>query len=201
MRRVPTNNPFRFKKLAQQLHGFTSGLSDNFSTAWAKLLVSSIGEKSVMRHDFDLCRGYNLQIGSHVTIEPYFVMFGRGRVEIADHCYIGHHCFVGTLDQVTIGSKTLVAAYCYIIDHNHGIVHGIPPYDQPVQISKVKIGSGVWIGTHSVILQGVTIGDGAVVGAGSIVTESIPPNAIAVGVPARVIKYRSESEIRLLGNE
>ena len=52
----------------------------------------------------------------------------------------------------------------------------------------------MWIGSYVIILDGVTIGDGAVIGAGSVVTKNIPPYAIAVGNPARVIKYRFDSE-------
>lgn len=54
----------------------------------------------------------------------------------------------------------------------------------------VIIGNDVWIGARVVIRRGVTIGDGAIIGAGSVVTRDIPPYAIAVGVPARVIKKR-----------
>lgn len=54
------------------------------------------------------------------------------------------------------------------------------------------IGNGVWIGDSVVILGGVHVGNGAVIGAGSVVTKSVPAFAIAVGNPAKVIKYRFE---------
>jgi acetyltransferase-like isoleucine patch superfamily enzyme len=63
----------------------------------------------------------------------------------------------------------------------------------------VTIGNDVWIGQHVTILSGVTIGDGAVIGAHSVVGKSIPPYAIAVGNPARVIRYRfDEKTIEML---
>ena len=57
------------------------------------------------------------------------------------------------------------------------------------------IGSDVWIGHGATILSGVTIGDGAVIGARAVVASNIPPYAIAVGNPARIIKYRFSQEI------
>lgn len=54
----------------------------------------------------------------------------------------------------------------------------------------VNIGNDVWIGLGAKILSGVTIGDGAVIGAGAVVAKNIPPYAIAVGNPAKVIKFR-----------
>ncbi|MFN5417574.1 MAG: CatB-related O-acetyltransferase [Flavobacteriia bacterium] len=57
------------------------------------------------------------------------------------------------------------------------------------------IGNDVWIGCNSTILRGVTIGDGAVIGANSLVNTDIPPYSIAVGSPAKIIKFRFEKEI------
>lgn len=59
---------------------------------------------------------------------------------------------------------------------------------------QVIIGSDVWIGRGVMIMGGVTIGSGAVIGAGAVVAKNIPPYAIAVGNPARVIKYRFDEE-------
>ena len=54
----------------------------------------------------------------------------------------------------------------------------------------VVIGNDVWIGDRVVILPGVHIGSGSIIGAGAVVTKDIPDNAIAAGVPARVIRFR-----------
>lgn len=54
--------------------------------------------------------------------------------------------------------------------------------------AKVVIGNNVWLGSGVVVLKGVEIGKNSLIGAGSIVTKSIPPNCIAAGNPARVIR-------------
>ena len=58
----------------------------------------------------------------------------------------------------------------------------------------IVYGNDVFIGANVTILDGVTIGDGAVIGAGAVVSKDIPPYAIAVGCPIRILKYRFEPE-------
>lgn len=68
-------------------------------------------------------------------------------------------------------------------------------------IKKLKIGHDVWIGRDVTILPGVKIGNGAVIGAGAVINKDIPDYAIAVGVPAKVIKYRfNDEKIKKLNN-
>ena len=68
----------------------------------------------------------------------------------------------------------------------------------PEALSKGKIivEDDVWIGMNALILSGVKIGKGAIIGAGSVISKDIPPYAIAVGNPCKVIKYRFSEEIR-----
>lgn len=60
---------------------------------------------------------------------------------------------------------------------------------------RVTIGNGVWIGDSVTVVPGACIGNGAVIGAGSVVTKSIPPYSVAVGNPAKVIRYRFPPEV------
>lgn len=62
------------------------------------------------------------------------------------------------------------------------------------KLKPVHIGNDVWCGNNVIIFGGLTIGDGAVIGAGSIVTHDVPPYAVVAGVPAKVIKYRFDTE-------
>lgn len=57
---------------------------------------------------------------------------------------------------------------------------------------KVSIGPDVWIGHNAIVMPGVTIGAGAAIGSGAVVTKDVPPFAIVVGVPARVLRFRCD---------
>lgn len=66
--------------------------------------------------------------------------------------------------------------------------------DKVEERKPIKIGNDVFIGANVTVLDGITIGDGAVIGAGAVVSKDIPPYAIAVGCPVKVIKYRFDEE-------
>lgn len=66
--------------------------------------------------------------------------------------------------------------------------------DKVEERKPISIGNDVFIGANVTVLDGVTIGDGAVIGAGAVVSKDIPPYAVAVGCPIRIIKYRFEHD-------
>ncbi len=103
--------------------------------------------------------------------------------------FVGRNTYLGAWKPIWIGSETLIGAYCYIISGNHRFDRGdLPIRVQGYEGEPITIGRNVWLGSHVVLLPGVTIGDNAVVGAGSVVTSSIPGAEIWAGVPARRIR-------------
>lgn len=80
---------------------------------------------------------------------------------------------------------------------------GLPIEDEVVSRGPTRIGHDVWIGTGAQVLSGVSIGTGAIVGAGSVVSRDVPPYAVAVGAPARVVRTRFDEATvaRLLASE
>ncbi len=71
----------------------------------------------------------------------------------------------------------------------------VNPGDGEGNKKEIIIGSDVWIGAGCTIVGGVHIGDGAVIGAGAVVAKNIPPYAIAVGNPVKIIKYRFDNKV------
>lgn len=134
-----------------------------------------------------------LEVGSNSTIQDYaFFQLTKPnpKVIIGDNCVIGRHNMVTAKNLISIGNDTIIGAYVQIIDHNHGTGKHRLIRDQPAMIGEVVIGRDVWIGAGAKVLMNSHIGDGAIIGANAVVTGDIPPYAIAVGVPARIVKYR-----------
>jgi acetyltransferase-like isoleucine patch superfamily enzyme len=123
-------------------------------------------------------------------------------ITFGDNVQINDYVHIAAISSIRIGNNVLIASKVFITDHNHGD-YGInnnndspyiPPIMRPLRANPVIIEDNVWIGEHVSILPGVKVGKGTVIGAQSVVTKDIPPNSIAVGVPARVIKkYNDEN--------
>ena len=99
------------------------------------------------------------------------------------------------LDQLLPGRRdrrrALIADGVYISDFDHKFADlDRPIKDQGIAKARVRIERDVWLGTKVTVCRGVVIGDGAVVGANAVVTRDLPPFAVAVGVPARIIRDR-----------
>lgn len=155
--------------------------------------------KTNLKHDNFVLHGgvnvmnHNLKIGQNVQIYPNATFWGDGLIEIGDNCSIGQDTviFASKKGGVAIGSNTHIAAQCYIIDMDHGTAANEQIDKQENVVEKIIIGNDVWIAAGAKILKGSVLADHAVVGANAVVKGGIPINAVAVGVPAKVIKYRS----------
>lgn len=107
--------------------------------------------------------------------------FINGPIKIGRYCQLGMNVSTFTINHPISYLTTYI---------NHRLFEG-ELYKNKTKVKKgIIIGDGVWIGHNVIILPEVTIGNGAIIGAGSVVTKNIPPYAIAVGNPARVIRYR-----------
>ena len=115
-------------------------------------------------------------------------VFSRVGARIEARAYVGPRCHIGL---ATVGPDALLAAGVHVPSgmSTHGTTSlDAPIREQPGQITMVRIGEGAWIGSAAVVMTDV--GAHAVVGAGAVVTRPVPAFAIAVGVPARVIRDR-----------
>ncbi len=130
----------------------------------------------------------DVRIGEGATIEEGCRLVGTPGITIGKNFYA--NAYAHLLGGVTIGDNVLLGPKVIIWARDHGIAKGTPIREQGHNTAPITIGDDVWIGASAVILKGVTIGNGAVIGAGAVVTHDVPPDAIAVGIPAKVIHYR-----------
>ena len=116
----------------------------------------------------------------------------RSKIEIAADTYINRNTIIDAIALIQIGRDCAIGPNCYLTDHDHGLNPRFPPLQQPMMAKKTILGDRVWLGANVTVLKGVQIGNNAVVGAGSVVTKDVPENAIAVGVPAKVLRIKND---------
>lgn len=119
------------------------------------------------------------------------------KVKIGSGTYVNRYTIFDAHQQLEVGRHCMIGPHCYLTDGDHGTAPGARIGQQAMKTAPTIIEDDVWIGSHAVILSGVRIGRGAVIGAGSVVTRDIPANAIAAGVPARVIKMKEATAIEV----
>jgi serine acetyltransferase len=164
--------------------------------AWLKFVGVRSGPGLFLEGMVYAGEGQNVHLGRHVRLGKGVLLgaFRTGKLTVGDHTYIGRYTIILAYQKFTIGDDCLISPFCHLTDINHGFAPGELIRKQPYVSKPVVIGNDVFIGAGCSILPGVTIGDGAVIGARSVVSRDIPPNAVAVGVPARVIRMRGESK-------
>lgn len=150
------------------------------------------------------CIAADVRLGTNVRLAPFVNLYG---CEIGDDTKIG--AFVEVQKKATIGERCKISSHTFIcegvsIEDNVFIGHGVvfindtypraTTTDGKLQteadwhVEKTVVKKGASIGSGCTILANVTIGENALVGAGSVVTKDVPPHAVVVGNPARVVR-------------
>jgi acetyltransferase-like isoleucine patch superfamily enzyme len=129
-------------------------------------------------------------ISQHVRFNRPHGMTG-GRMRIGSNVAVNAFAEIDYSGGVTIEDDVWISQGAIIETHAHSVATRARKKDQPITTSPLILKRDCWIGANVFISPNVeVIGEGAVIGAGSIVTKDVPDWAIAVGVPARVIRYR-----------
>ena len=160
-----------FNELSQEALKITAKINNQYNTPeqiielFSKLTAKQVDKSFRLFPPFYTDCGKNITVGKNVFINACCKFQDQGGIYIGDGVLIGHNVTLATLN------------------HNEN-----PTKRQYIYPKPIKIGNNVWIGSNSTILSGVTIGDGAIIGAGAVVTKDVPPNTVAAGVPAKIIR-------------
>lgn len=167
-----------------------------------KKIIHILGMKFSKKQFHSVC---NMEINGALLIQPIIgfsnATIGKGSyvarnscisyTDIGKYCSIGPNFLCGWGIHPTTGIST---SPCFYSTHKqNGMTYSTT--DKIEERKKITIGNDVFIGMNVTVLDGVTIGNGAVIGAGAVVVSDIPPYAVAVGVPAKIVKYRFSPEI------
>ena len=114
---------------------------------------------------------------------------------MGDECYFGKDVFLDLQDRIVVGARATISMRVTILTHTDVGNSRLSQKVLPPAQAPVHIGADAYIGAGAIILQGVEIGAGCIVGAGAVVTASLPPGAVAVGVPARVVRIMQSNGI------
>jgi len=124
--------------------------------------------------------------GNRVEVGVWGRAPGQGRVVIGDCCLMSPGSRISASDEIILGDGVMLANGAYVTDSDWHTIHDrMARAGEP---TPVRIGNNVWLGDHSTVLKGVTIGDNSVVAARAVVTRDVPPNVVVAGNPARVVK-------------
>jgi len=120
-------------------------------------------------------------------LEPPFHCDYGDLIRAGEGVFVNFGCVFLDGGGITIGKKTLIAPGVHIYTARHPL--DVEERKLWEDVAPVVIGEYCWIGGHVTILPGVTIGDRSVIGAGAVVTKDVPPDSLAQGNPARVVKW------------
>jgi maltose O-acetyltransferase len=186
---TPRKNRAALYKLKSVLHEETNALQPRFLLA--DLIMRLIPRYTGARIRTYILRAAGLQIGHGTFIMGRPRMYGSGNIRqhlrIGEKVVLNTDCFFDLNAPITIGNHVGIGHEVMLLTTSHEIGETFHRTGT-VTYAPITIEDGVWIGSRSTVLPGVTIGAGSIVGSGAVVTKDVPPNTLVGGVPAKVIR-------------
>jgi acetyltransferase-like isoleucine patch superfamily enzyme len=157
-------------------------------TSWLPDNVVFFRLRGMLARPFFGSCGTDLRVGRNVTF------YNASSIYIGSHVYVAIGCVFLGVGNIEIGDEILFGPYVVLSSGNHTKYQGSYRYGKGEEVP-IKIGSGSWIGAHTTVLGGATIGRGCVIGSNAAVARGIiPDNAFAAGVPAIVKRVDTEDD-------
>ena len=159
-----------------------------------KLFVSNLSRNYILKSDFKRF-GANSRLEYPCHIESPRMVTVEENVNIR----YGLQVLNAKTEEVIIKRNSTLAPNVTMVPNNHIPTVGIPIFlltssHVNDKTSKIVIEEDCWVGTNSILLEGCRLGRGSVVGAGSIVTKKVPPYAVVVGIPAKIVAVKFSIE-------
>ena len=138
-------------------------------------------------------RETTVEIGDNSVVKSsaMILAYGNAKVRIGSFCGVNPFTVLYGLGDLNIGNYVRIATHCVVIPANHIFDDpDVPITGQGLTKLGIVIEDDVWVGAGARILDGCVIGKGSVIGAGTVLTKSVAPWSIVVGVPGRVVGSR-----------
>ncbi|MBD3413053.1 MAG: hypothetical protein GF421_01310 [Candidatus Aminicenantes bacterium] len=186
------------------------------------LLFEKVGKGVAFGHHITIRHPHKISISNQAFIDDYSVLDAKGDdnqgIRIGRNTYIGRNttlsckggdiflgdysnisanCSLLSETRIKIGAYTFLAGHCYLVaGGNHRFDRTDIPIMQQPSLDKggIDIGEDCWLGASVTVLDGVSIKKGSVIGAGAVVHKSLSEYSIAVGVPAKCVRKRNQTD-------
>lgn len=179
-------------------------------------LFAAVGDGAVFGRNLTLRHAHKIRVGARTIVDDGVVLDAKGEhnrgitlgdrvflgrntilyckegdIEIGEGASISSNCQIVSALRVAVGAQTVVGSYSYFLSGGRYDAASAIPFarqDGQHQKAPLSIGRNCWIGAHVTVMEGADVGEHCVIGAGAVVTEPVPGNSVAVGIPARVLR-------------